>query len=71
MRERDSHKMGRWYPQIQGPSQVKNSQGERRQRGQDTQIVKCLAYIYIILLLGPLHTYRKSRWFNRCVQLQV
>lgn len=36
--------MGRWYPQVQGPSQVENSQGERRQRGQDAQIVKCLAY---------------------------
>lgn len=30
LRERDGHKMGRWYPQVQGPSQVENSQGERR-----------------------------------------
>lgn len=39
MRKRYGHKMGGWYPQIQGPSEIQDSQGERRQCGQVTQIV--------------------------------
>lgn len=45
MRERESHKVGGWYPQVQGPPQVQDPQGERGQRGQDTQIVNERCYL--------------------------